>query len=82
MGVKPQQSSILMTEPVFNPESNRVKMAEILFEKYGFSRMQIGIQALLSLFAEGLMTSALLDSGDGVTHCIPVVEGSLKTEKY
>lgn len=52
MGVKPDKSSILMTEPVFNPESNRVKMAEILFEKYGFSRMQIGIQALLSLFAE------------------------------
>jgi len=41
-----------MTEPVFNPESNRVKMAELLFEKYGFARMQIGIQALLSLFAE------------------------------
>lgn len=52
MGVTPEKSSILMTEPVFNPESNRVKMAEILFEKYGFSRMQIGIQALLSLFAE------------------------------
>ena len=52
MGVKPKETSILMTEPVFNPESNRVKMAEILFEKYGFAKMQIGIQALLSLFAE------------------------------
>lgn len=41
-----------MTEPVYNPQSNREKMAEILFEKYQFQNMQIGIQALLSLFAE------------------------------
>jgi len=52
MGVQPEKSTILLTEPVFNPDTNRVKMAEILFEKYGFSKMQIGIQALLSLFAE------------------------------
>lgn len=55
MKVDPEKSSILLTEPVFNPESNRVKMAEILFENYGFSRMQIGIQALLSLFAEVIL---------------------------
>jgi len=28
-------------------------------------------------FAEGLMTSLLTDTGDGVTHCIPVVDGCL-----
>lgn len=52
MGAKTKDGAILMTEPVFNPQINREKMAEILFEKYGFGKMQIGIQALLSLFAE------------------------------
>ena len=31
----------------------------------------------MSLFAEGLFTSCLLDSGDGVTHVIPVVDGTI-----
>lgn len=87
-----------MTEPVLNPDANRKKMAEILFEKFEFGRIQVGIQALLSLYCEveffkeysdfyndkhglicfpfyqGVTTGMLLDSGDGVTHCIPVYE--------
>ena len=43
MGIKYPSASILMTEAVMNPVSNRIKMAEILFEKFGFGRMQIGI---------------------------------------
>jgi len=75
MKIKPQESRILMTEAAMNPQKNREKMCEILFEKFGFDKVQIGVQALLSLFAEGLMSAMLFDSGDGVTHCIPIFEG-------
>lgn len=54
-------------------------MAEVLFEKFGFSAMQIGVQALMSLFSEGMMDGLLLDSGDGVTHCIPVIDSHILT---
>mmetsp|Transcript_5184 Transcript_5184/g.466 ORF Transcript_5184/g.466 Transcript_5184/m.466 type:complete len:80 (-) Transcript_5184:765-1004(-) len=39
MKVKPEESTIFMTEAVMNPLKNRVKMAEILFEEYNFNRM-------------------------------------------
>jgi len=77
MGVNTKGATIMMTEPIMNPKENRIKMAEIMFEEFGFGRFQIGLQALLPLFAEGLTTAMLLDSGDGVTHCIPVFEGTM-----
>jgi len=43
MKINYSSSSILMTEAVLNPESNRIKMAELIFEKFGFNKMQIGI---------------------------------------
>ena len=64
-----------MTEASGNPKKNRQQMAEVKFEKFGFARLNVAIQALLPLFAEGLKTALLLDAGDGVTHCMPVYEG-------
>lgn len=60
-----------------NPVSNKVGMMEIMFEKFQVNRIQYGMQALMSLFAEGMDTAMLLDSGDGVTHCIPVFSGNI-----
>lgn len=64
-----------------NPQKNRLKTAEVMFEKFQFGQLQIQIQALLALYAEGLMTSLLLDSGDGVTHCIPVIDGNILSDQ-
>ncbi|XP_067680061.1 actin-related protein 2 [Haliotis asinina] len=66
---------ILLTEPPMNPMKNREKMIETMFERYQFHSVHIAIQAVLTLYAQGLLTGVVVDSGDGVTHICPVYEG-------
>jgi len=66
---------ILLTEPPANPFANRQKMYQHMFEEYGFGQTMVAIQAVLVLYAQGLLTGVVLDSGDGVSHVIPVYEG-------
>ena len=65
-----------------NPAVNKAGMMEIMFEKFGFERLQYGYQALMSLYAEGMDTALLLDAGDGVTHCIPVFQGNVINTRF
>jgi len=73
--IKPDECKILLTEPPMNPKQNREKMVEAMFEKYNFKSVYIAIQAVLVLYAQGLLTGVVCDSGDGVTHVVPVYEG-------
>lgn len=66
---------ILVTEAAMNPTKNREKMAELIFERFGFGGAYFETQALLSLMAEGRTEGLVFDSGDGVSHVIPVVDG-------
>lgn len=65
-------SKILLTEAPSNPNDNKKKMGEILFEKIGVGAFNIEPQAKLTLFCEGLEHGIVLDSGDGVSHVIPI----------
>ena len=65
---------ILITEAPMNPIENRKKLAEVMFETFNFPMMQIVPQALLVLYAQGLVTGVVVDSGDGVTHIMPIAE--------
>jgi actin-related protein 2 len=51
--IDPRDSKILLTEAPMNPKQNREKMAEIMFEEYGFQGIYVAIQAVLTLFAQG-----------------------------
>ncbi|MHA1911111.1 MAG: actin, cytoplasmic 2 [Candidatus Kariarchaeaceae archaeon] len=73
--VNPSEHPVLLTEPPLNAHMNREKMAELMFETFNVPAMYISMQAVLSLYASGRTTGIVVDSGDGVTHIVPVYEG-------
>lgn len=85
---EPEDHFFLLTEPPLNTPENREYTAEIMFESFNVPGLYIAVQAVLSLAAslakkktkgEGMagrnLTGVVIDSGDGVTHVIPVAEG-------
>lgn len=65
----------MLTEAPLNPRRHREKAAQIFFETFNVPAMFVSIQAVLALYASGRTTGLVLDSGDGITHAVPVYDG-------
>merc|ERR1711892_945532 len=80
---EPEDHYFLMTEPPLNTPENREYTAEIMFESFNIPGLYIAVQAVLALAAswtspkvtDRTLTGTVIDSGDGVTHVIPIAEG-------
>jgi len=66
---------VLLTEAPRNPKANREQMVQVMFETFQVRNCYVAIQAVMSLYAAGRTTGLVVDSGDGVTHTVPVFEG-------
>lgn len=73
--VNPEDQPCIVSEAPMNPKKNRERMVEMLFEKFSCPAAYIVIQAVMSLYSSGRTTGTVVDSGDGVTHTVPVYEG-------
>ena len=73
--VDPGEHKVLLTEAPQNPKTNRERMTQVMFETFQIQGLYVAIQAVLSLYSSGRTTGLVVDSGDGVTHTVPVFEG-------
>lgn len=73
--VDPKDHPILFTEPSLHNKENRLKLTEIMFEKYGIPAMFICKSAVLSAFSCGRSTCLVFDSGHSQTTAVPVHDG-------
>lgn len=71
----PSEHNVMLTEAPMNPKENREKMASIMFETFQTPGLYIAIQAVLSLYSAGKFTGIVCDSGDGVSHFVPIYDG-------
>ncbi|KAJ5076509.1 actin-7-related [Anaeramoeba ignava] len=75
LSVVPEDHPILFNEPPFNPERNREKMAEIMFEKFNVPAFYLAISGILSLYASGRTTGITVQLGDSICDTMPIYEG-------
>ncbi|XP_036066420.1 uncharacterized protein LOC112157760 isoform X3 [Oryzias melastigma] len=73
--VEPDNHPVLLTEAAMNPLDNRQRMVQIMFELFNVPFTYVALQAVLGLYAAGRTTGLVFDSGDGVSHSVPVFEG-------
>ncbi|KAH3745047.1 actin, cytoplasmic 2 [Pelomyxa schiedti] len=69
-----EEHPVLITEAHLNPKPNREKMSQIMFETFNVPAFYVGVVGRLSLYASGRATGIVVETGDGVTQTVPILE--------
>ncbi|KAM8826865.1 uncharacterized protein ACB058_020002 isoform 2-T2 [Synchiropus picturatus] len=73
--VDPEAHPVLLTEAAMNPVNNRQRSVEIMFESINVPYCYVAMQPVLALYSAGRCTGVVFESGDGVSHSVPVFDG-------
>ncbi|KAG8522560.1 7-dehydrocholesterol reductase, partial [Galemys pyrenaicus] len=73
--VAPEQHPLMMTEPPLTAMLDKEKASQILFETFQVPALFLGNQGVLSLFSSGQTSGTAVESGEGMTYIVPVIEG-------
>jgi len=71
----PEFYPVYLTEAPMNPKAHRERMTQMMFETFKVPELYMNTTSALSLFAHGFTTGCVLESGEGVTHVVPIYEG-------
>lgn len=75
LGTEPSTANVLITDSPCSDRDTKLKMAEIMFDKLKVNTLGIVSTAVLSLLSTGRTRGLVVESGDGITHAVPVFEG-------
>ncbi|ETO06816.1 actin [Reticulomyxa filosa] len=73
--IAPEEHCILLAEAPLNPKAHREKLTQIMFETFNAAAIYLRVQTVLSFYSTGRMTGIAFESGDGVSHSVPISEG-------
>ena len=68
-------NGIMLTESPLNPKKHREKMTQLVFEEFQVPRFQISMNSLNALYSEALTSGLVFECGEGLSTCVPIVDG-------
>jgi actin len=72
--IKPEAHNVFLTEGLLTSNSDREKIAEIMFEKFSVFNIHMEPQPVMTLFATSKSSGIIIESGESMTHIVPVYE--------
>ncbi len=75
--INPAEYEVLYTEPINMAKETKDYIARVLFETHRVKKLMMIPSPLLSLFSVGLTTGLVIESGEGLTNIVPIIDGKI-----
>lgn len=78
--VAPEEHPVIVSEPAVNPQANREKLVQIMFETFNVPSLLLLTSVQLAMIPRGMSTGVVVEVGTNHTHVVAVIEGALVPE--